>query len=75
MTSGDPNGYFSIDPDSGVIRTAGALDHDTVPSVLLNIQAQSGQPPTYGQAQVGVGHPDSFVPSISVIVTGLQSGF
>ena len=50
--SGDPNSYFDIDSGSGEIRTASAIDYETVSSVLLNIQAQSGNPPSYGQAQV-----------------------
>jgi len=50
--SGDPNGYFSIDPLSGTIRTSSALDHETHPSVLLNVQAMSGDPPSYGHSQV-----------------------
>lgn len=50
--SGDPDGYFSIDPTSGNIRIANVLDHETKPQVLLNIQATSGEPPVYGHTQV-----------------------
>jgi Cadherin domain len=50
--SGDPNGYFSIDALSGTIRTSSGLDHETHPSVLLNVQAMSGDPPAYGHSQV-----------------------
>ncbi|CAB3367491.1 Hypothetical predicted protein [Cloeon dipterum] len=50
--SGDPNGYFNIDPLSGTIRTSSSLDHETHSSVLLNVQAMSGDPPTYGHSQV-----------------------
>jgi protocadherin-16/23 len=50
--SGDPNGYFSIDALSGTIRTSSSLDHETHPSVLLNVQAMSGDPPAYGHSQV-----------------------
>lgn len=49
---GDPDGYFSIDPVSGGIRTAAALDHEAHQSVLLNVQATSGNPPAYGHTQV-----------------------
>jgi hypothetical protein len=50
--SGDPDGYFNIDPMTGVIRTASALDHEAHQSVLLNVQATSGNPPAYGHTQV-----------------------
>ena len=53
IVSGDPDGFFDMDLLSGEIRTDLALDHDRIPYVLLNIQAQSGNPPSYGQAQVG----------------------
>lgn len=50
--SGDPSGLFKIDPVVGMIRTAGNLDHETRSSILLNIQATSGDPPVYGHTQV-----------------------
>lgn len=50
--SGDPDGYFSIDPLTGTIRTASVLDHEAHQSVLLNVQAMSGDPPAYGHTQV-----------------------
>lgn len=52
--SGDPDGYFSIDPMSGNIRIASPLDHETKVQVLLNIQATSGDPPAYGHTQVSL---------------------
>lgn len=50
--SGDPDGYFSIDPVSGNIRVSNMLDHEAKAQVLLNIQATSGDPPSYGHTQV-----------------------
>lgn len=50
--SGDPDGYFSIDPVSGNIRVSNLLDHEAKAQVLLNIQATSGDPPSYGHTQV-----------------------
>lgn len=50
--SGDPDGYFTIDPVSGNIRVANLLDHEAKAQVLLNIQATSGDPPSYGHTQV-----------------------
>ncbi|XP_017772974.1 PREDICTED: protein dachsous [Nicrophorus vespilloides] len=52
--SGDPDGYFRIDPISGTIRTAATLDHEHRASILLNIQANSGDPPVYGHTQVNI---------------------
>ncbi|VEN39451.1 unnamed protein product [Callosobruchus maculatus] len=52
--SGDPDGYFTIDTITGAIRTATALDHENRASVLLNIQAYSGDPPVYGHTQVNI---------------------
>ncbi|XP_047493063.1 protein dachsous-like [Penaeus chinensis] len=52
--SGDPNGYFSINSQSGVISTASSLDHESHPFVLLNVLATTGNPPTYGHTQVNI---------------------
>lgn len=51
---GDPDGYFSIDALTGTIRIANRLDHETKSQVLLNIQAQSGDPPDYAHTQVTI---------------------
>jgi hypothetical protein len=37
---------------TGNIRVANLLDHETKSQVLLNIQATSGDPPSYGHTQV-----------------------
>lgn len=50
--SGDPDGFFRIDPITGAIRSVSVLDHETRSSLLLNIQATSGDPPIYGYTQV-----------------------
>lgn len=60
INSGDPDGYFSIDPVSGNIRIANPLDHETKSQVLLNVQATSGDPPAYGHTQVII-HTNSFI--------------
>jgi len=52
--SGDPNGYFSINPVTGTIRTDAELDHETRPFVLLNVAAMTGEPPTFGHSQVNI---------------------
>lgn len=40
--SGDPGGWFSLDPFSGFLKTASFLDYEKYSSVLLNIQAMYG---------------------------------
>ncbi|KAH8282937.1 hypothetical protein KR054_010997, partial [Drosophila jambulina] len=52
--SGDPDGYFSIEANSGNIRIAKPLDHEAKSQVLLNIQATLGEPPVYGHTQVNI---------------------
>lgn len=52
ISSGDPVGLFKIDPVTGTIKTTLNLDHETRASVLLNVQATSGEPPVYGHGQV-----------------------
>ncbi|XP_074037726.1 dachsous cadherin-related 1 isoform X2 [Leptinotarsa decemlineata] len=54
INSGDPDGYFRIDPITGAIITSSSLDHESKSSVLLNIQATSGEPPVYGHTQVNI---------------------
>lgn len=39
---------------TGTIRIANKLDHETKSQVLLNIQAQSGNPPDYAHTQVTI---------------------
>ena len=52
ITSGDSVGYMTIDSESGQIRTAKTLDHETDPFLLLGVQVQSGSPPSYLTTQV-----------------------
>lgn len=59
--SGDPDGYFSIDALTGDVHIASQLDHETKALVLLNVQATSGEPPSYGQTQVRNAHTHTFV--------------
>ncbi|KAL5011978.1 hypothetical protein ScPMuIL_010529 [Solemya velum] len=54
IASGDQYSYLTIDPYTGEIRTARLLDHDTHPSLFLNIKAQIGNPPVYGTTQVNI---------------------
>lgn len=54
ISSGDPDGYFTVDSASGTIRTALPLDHETCSSLELEIQARSGSPPAYGTSRVRI---------------------
>ncbi|XP_028322183.1 protocadherin-16 isoform X2 [Gouania willdenowi] len=71
ISSGDPDGYFTVDSASGTIRTAIPLDHETCSSLDLEIQARIGSPPAYGASRVRVTISDindnapTFLPSSS----------
>uniref|UniRef100_A0A6Q2Z7J2 Protocadherin-16 n=1 Tax=Esox lucius TaxID=8010 RepID=A0A6Q2Z7J2_ESOLU len=54
ISSGDPAGYFTVDPESGALRTSLPLDHETQPSLTLELQARSGSPPAFGQTRVHI---------------------
>ncbi|KFQ60174.1 Protocadherin-23, partial [Pelecanus crispus] len=49
ISSGDPHGRFSIDPQFGIIRSKKELDHETQSVVVLTVQSQlaedCGSPP------------------------------
>lgn len=71
ISSGDPDGYFTVDSASGTIRTALPLDHEMCSSLDLEIQARSGSPPAYGTSRVRITISDvndnapTFLPSSS----------
>ncbi|TSK49682.1 Protocadherin-16 [Bagarius yarrelli] len=71
ICSGDPTGYFTVDPETGVLRTSLPLDHEIQPVVELEVQAQSGSPPAFGQTRVHITVVDvndnapTFIPSSS----------
>ncbi len=56
--SGDPDGYFSIDPRAGTISAkSGNIDRERYSHLLLNVQAYTGQYPgpyRYAHTQVNV---------------------
>lgn len=54
ISSGDPHGYFSMDPASGELHTRLALDHEAQAAVALEVQARSGSPPAYSSARVQI---------------------
>ncbi|KFP09490.1 Protocadherin-23, partial [Egretta garzetta] len=54
ISSGDPHGRFSIDPQFGIIRSKNQLDHETQSVVVLTIQSQLGNSPVYSSTQVNI---------------------
>ncbi|CAL8331130.1 unnamed protein product [Lota lota] len=42
ISSGDPQGWFSVHPDSGLISTRRPLDHEAQPYALLVLQSSTG---------------------------------
>ncbi|XP_034723136.1 protocadherin-16-like [Etheostoma cragini] len=54
ISSGDPAGSFTVDPDNGALRTSLPLDHEAQPALDLEVQARSGNPPAFGQTRVHI---------------------
>ncbi|XP_048389788.2 protocadherin-23 isoform X6 [Stegostoma tigrinum] len=54
ISSGDPYGYFSVESESGLIRSSKHLDHEAQPFVLLTIEFQTSSCPVYSCAQVNI---------------------
>ncbi|XP_054259476.1 protein dachsous-like [Macrosteles quadrilineatus] len=53
IVDGDADGYFSIDPGSGAIRTSSPLDHEAHTFVLITVQAATEQSPAaYTQVKI-----------------------
>lgn len=50
--SGDPNGEFKVDRTTGELLIVKYVDADERASVLLNVQAAMGNPPSYNHTQV-----------------------
>uniref|UniRef100_A0A669B0U8 Protocadherin-16 n=1 Tax=Oreochromis niloticus TaxID=8128 RepID=A0A669B0U8_ORENI len=71
LLSGDPAGYFTVDPDTGALRTSLPLDHEAQSALDLEVQARSGNPPAFGQTRVHItiadvnDNPPVFLPSSS----------
>lgn len=54
ISSGDPYGRFSIDPQYGIIRTKKELDHEIYDHIVLTVQLQVGNSPVHSSAQVNI---------------------
>ncbi|TSX58293.1 Protocadherin-16 [Bagarius yarrelli] len=71
ISSGDPESYFTVDLETGALRTSLPLDHEAWPSLELEVQARSGSPPVFAQTLVRITITDvndnapTFLPSSS----------
>lgn len=54
ISSGDPEEFFSLDSQSGVIYTNIPLDHESLPSALLTVQAHTGTSAIYSTTHVHI---------------------
>ncbi|KAM3864775.1 protocadherin-23 [Diretmus argenteus] len=54
ISSGDPQGLFSVHPKSGLIITSQTLDHESQPYALLVLQSYTGTSPVYSTTQVNI---------------------
>uniref|UniRef100_A0A8C3SRF0 Cadherin domain-containing protein n=2 Tax=Chelydra serpentina TaxID=8475 RepID=A0A8C3SRF0_CHESE len=54
ISSGDPYGRFSIDPQFGIILTKKQLDHETQSLIVLTVQSQLGSSSVYSSTQVNI---------------------
>ncbi|NWU90214.1 PCD23 protein, partial [Upupa epops] len=54
ISSGDPQGRFSIDPRRGTIRSRRQLDRESQSAVVLTVQSQLGDSPVCGSTRVVV---------------------
>lgn len=54
ISSGDPRGWFSVHPKSGLITNLKRLDHEALPYVLLALQCYTNTSPVYSITQVNI---------------------
>ncbi|KAG7263202.1 hypothetical protein CRUP_028134 [Coryphaenoides rupestris] len=54
ISSGDPEGYFTVDGGSGTVRTARPLDHEARAGLEVEVQARHGSPPAYASSRVRI---------------------
>lgn len=54
ISSGDPQGLFSVHPKSGLIGNIKPLDHESQPYVLLVLQSYTDTSPVYSTTQVNI---------------------
>ncbi|KAM3623277.1 uncharacterized protein V6R79_009482 [Siganus canaliculatus] len=54
ISSGDPQGLFSVHPKSGLISNIKPLDHESLPYALLVLQSFTDSSPVYSTTQVNI---------------------
>uniref|UniRef100_A0A3Q1HYB0 Protocadherin-16 n=1 Tax=Anabas testudineus TaxID=64144 RepID=A0A3Q1HYB0_ANATE len=54
ISSGDPQGLFSVHPKSGLISNIQPLDHESQPYALLVLQSYTDTSPVYSTTQVNI---------------------
>ncbi|KAK5865746.1 hypothetical protein PBY51_019991 [Eleginops maclovinus] len=54
ISSGDPQGLFSVHPKSGLISNIKPLDHEVQPYALLVLQSYTDTSPVYSTTQVNI---------------------
>ncbi|XP_049428541.1 protocadherin-23 [Epinephelus fuscoguttatus] len=54
ISSGDPQGLFSVHPKSGLISNIKPLDHESQPYALLVLQSYTDTSPVYSTTQVNI---------------------
>ncbi|XP_068583246.1 protocadherin-23 [Cebidichthys violaceus] len=54
ISSGDPQGLFSVHPKSGLISNVNPLDHESQPYALLVLQSHTDTSPVYSTTQVNI---------------------
>ncbi|XP_068445517.1 protocadherin-23-like, partial [Clinocottus analis] len=54
ISSGDPQGLFSVQPKSGLISNVNPLDHESQPYALLMLQSFTDASPVYSTTQVNI---------------------
>lgn len=54
ISSGDPQGWFSVHPQSGLISNVKPLDHEGQPYALLVLQSYTHTSPVYSTTQVNI---------------------
>ncbi|KAA0722319.1 Protocadherin-23 Cadherin-27 [Triplophysa tibetana] len=54
ISSGDPQGLFTVDTHTGIITTNKPLDHESISHVLLTLQFHTGTLPIYSSSQVNI---------------------
>ncbi|XP_054459735.1 protocadherin-23 [Anoplopoma fimbria] len=54
ISSGDPQGLFSVHPKSGLISNVNPLDHESQPYALLVLQSFTDTSPVYSTTQVNI---------------------